>query len=95
MAELGFDWSGSRARYAVLSCLPRKIGPVTHKGKLRFEATVAINGLARFMIVSSKSPASPSLDQRGHSSEPSSSLLVESPECLSTVESLRYPPGIR
>lgn len=59
MAELGFDWSGSRARYAVLSCLPRKAGPVIHMGKLRFEATVAINGLARLMVCVFKKPSFP------------------------------------
>ena len=64
MAKLGFKWSGSRAHYAVLLYLPRKIGPVVHMGKLRSEATVAVNGMVRFMVYTFKSQASPSsLDQ--------------------------------
>ena len=59
VAEPGFDWSGSRAHSAVLSCLPRKLGPVIHMGKLHFEATVEINGMARFMVYIFKKPSFP------------------------------------
>lgn len=59
MAKLGFRWSGSRAHYAVLLYLPRKICPVVHMGKLRSEATVAVNGMVRFMVYTFKLPLPP------------------------------------